>query len=288
MSEPKASEKVTTANAEQAEAWNGTTGTKWVRYQNRLDRMLSPFCDRLLDVAAIGDGEFVLDVGCGCGATTLEAAKRAGAKGHVQGIDLSAPMTDRARQRNAELGLNAAFDVADASSHDFGAAKFDHLISRFGVMFFDDPVSAFANLRRSLSEDATLAFICWRSLPENQWLMSPMGAALPHMPPIEPAVPGAPGPFAFADKDRVRKILAEAGFSNISFTPFDAPMILGQDLDEALEQALEIGPLSRLLLDQEEAVRHRVTDAMRVELARHLTSAGVTLGGATWIVQADA
>ena len=285
MSDTKPGE---TANAEQAEAWNGTTGTKWVRYQDRLDRMLTPFCDKLLEAAAIGEGQFVLDVGCGCGATTLEAAKLAGAKGHVQGIDLSAPMTERARQRNAELGLTAAFDVADASSHDFGAAKFDHLISRFGVMFFDAPAAAFANLRRALSDDAKLTFICWRGLMENQWLTSPMGAALQHMPPIEPGVPGAPGPFAFADKDRVAGILSDAGFSNISFTPFDAAMTLGRNLDEALEQSLEIGPLSRLLLELDDDVRNRVTNAMREELTKHLTPAGVTLGGATWIVQADA
>jgi len=285
MNKPEA---LPAANAEQAEAWNGTMGSKWVRHQDRLDRMLSPFCDKLIEVADINEGQFVLDVGCGCGVTTLEAAKCAGAKGHVQGIDLSAPMTVRARERNAELGLNAAFDVADASTHDFGAAKFDHLISRFGVMFFDEPVAAFANLHHALAANAKLTFICWRSLPENQWLASPMGAALAHMPPIEPSIPGAPGPFAFADKDRVSKILSDAGFRNISFTPYDTSMVVGRDLDEALEQSLEIGPLSRLLTDMDATIQTRVKEAMRAELAKRLTPTGVSLGAATWIVQANA
>ena len=277
-----------TANAEQTETWNGTTGSKWVRYQDSLDRMFTPFCDKLFETAAIQSGQFVLDIGCGCGVTTLEAAKYAGPRGHVQGVDISAPMTNRARERNAELGLNAAFDVADASSHDFGAAKFDHLISRFGVMFFDEPAAAFANLHKALDKKGGLTFVCWRSLRENPWLMVPMKAALAHMPPLERSAPGAPGPFAFADKDHVTTILTVAGFSNITFTPFDASMVLGQHLDEALEQALAIGPLSRLLLEQEADVYRRVTESTRTELAKHLTPAGVLLAGAIWIVQADA
>lgn len=288
MSTPQAPDNSKMANADQAEAWNGSTGTKWVRYQDRLDRMLRPFCDALLDVAAIRAGETILDVGCGCGATTLEAAKRNGPAGVTLGIDLSAPMTARAKERAAALGLTAQFQVADASAHDFGATKFDLLMSRFGVMFFDAPVPAFANLHRALAPNARMAFICWRPLVENAWLSAPMRVARPLMPPLEPAIPNAPGPFAFADKDRVGGLLADAGFRNISFTPFDAPLVLGQDLDEALEQALEIGPLSRLIVDQPKELQQRVSAAVREELAKHLTPTGVTLNGATWIVQATA
>lgn len=276
------------ANADQAEAWNGTTGVKWVRFQDRLDRMMAPFRDALLDAAGIKAGDTVLDIGCGCGATTLEAAKRVGPEGRTHGVDLSGPMTARARERSQAANANATFEVADASAHVFSGPTYNHLISRFGIMFFDDPVAAFANLHKALSAKGRMTFICWRAMAENNWLTVPMKAVLPLLPPLPPAVPNAPGPFAFADKDRVHGILAKAGFHDISFTPLDIPLTLGQDLDTALEQALEIGPASRLLADQDETTRHRAETAMREELAKRLTPDGVTLAGAAWIVTAAA
>jgi SAM-dependent methyltransferase len=281
-----------TANAEQIEVWNGATGAKWVRYQDRLDRMLAPFGEAVLKAAAIRPGERVLDVGCGCGATTLEAAALAGPTGRVLGVDISLPMVERAKDRNAARGLSAAFSVADASLHDFSADAFDLLISRFGVMFFDEPAAAFANLRNGLAAGGRLAFACWRAMPENPWLSAPLRAALPLLPPIEPTPPNAPGPFAFADPDRVTGLLTEAGFHNIRMTPFDAKVILGASaanpVEEALDQSLEIGPLSRLLADLPGDYRPRVADAVRAELEKYLTADGVALGGATWIVTARA
>lgn len=282
-------QKSTAANAEQSEAWNGTTGIKWVHFQDRLDRMLAPFSDALLATAAIKPGERVLDIGCGCGATTIEAAKFSGPTGKTLGIDLSAPMTARARERAASAKSTAEFAVTDAFSHDFGKNSFDLLISRFGVMFFDDPVGAFTNLRRALTPQGRMAFVCWRPLSENAWITTPMRAARPLIPPVPPADPYAPGPGAFAEKERVTSILEKAGFNNVAHRPIDPLLRVGLSLDEALEQSLEIGPLSRLIADLDDTVKSKVHQAVREELAKHLTpDGGVTLTSAAWVVSATA
>tara|TARA_R110000868_G_scaffold25433_8_gene99340 strand:+ start:1376 stop:2233 length:858 start_codon:yes stop_codon:yes gene_type:complete len=284
MNDPKSA----SANAEQSEAWNGATGVKWVRFQDRLDRMLAPFSDALLAAAAIKPGERVLDIGCGCGATTIEAAKFAGASGKTLGIDLSAPMTARARERAAELKSPAQFAVADAFNHDFGKDSFDLLISRFGVMFFDDPVGAFTNLRRALTPQGRMVFVCWRQLSENAWITTPMRVARPLIPPVPPADPYAPGPGAFAEQERVTNILQKAGFKNVTHTPIDLQVRVGVNLDEALEQSLEIGPLARLIADLDDTIKANVRQAVRGELAKHLTTdGGVMLDSATWVVKAD-
>jgi hypothetical protein len=160
-------------------------------------------------------------------------------------------------------------------------------------MFFDEPAAAFANMHKGLAKTGRLAFACWRSVPENPWLTLPMRAALPLLPPQEPAVPGAPGPFAFADKDRVTSILSSAGFRDIVLTPFDATVTLGRPeggdpIEDALGQSLEIGPLARLLASQPDDLRERAKAAVRTELAKYLTADGVVLSGATWIVTARA
>lgn len=283
-----ANQPTATPNAEQSDAWNGATGTKWVRFQERLDAMLAPFCDTLLQSAAIRSGEHVLDIGCGCGATTIEAAKHTGSTGRALGIDLSAPMTERARQRAAALNAPAAFAVADAYTHDFAHAGFDLLISRFGVMFFDDPVGAFKNLHRALKPSGRMHFICWRELKDNEWISLPMRVARPMLPPVPPADPYAPGPGAFAEEARVKTILEQAGFRNVSHQPLDLPLNMGRTLDEALEQSLEIGPLARLLAEHDPSLKTKVAAAIREELAKRLTPEGVILSSAAWIVSATA
>lgn len=284
-------ETSTQNNSEQIEAWNGIVGTKWVAAQDRLDRMLAPFSTALLKAANVASGERVLDIGCGCGATTLEFARATGPKGRVVGVDISVPMVGRARERAAAEGSNATFEIADASSHAFAPESFDIMASRFGVMFFADPASAFANIRSSLTQGGRLAFVCWRPVAENGWITVPLRAALAHIAPPEPGVPGAPGPFAFADSAHVTSILTRAGFSDVVMTPYDAKMTLGAGanaLEEAVAQSVEVGPVGRMLNDQPREIIAQVRESMRSELAKHVTADGLALSGAVWIVTARA
>ncbi|HAC59965.1 MAG: SAM-dependent methyltransferase [Parvibaculum sp.] len=278
-------------NADQIDYWNGDAGERWARYQDKLDAMLQPFSGAVLDLAAVKPGERILDIGCGCGATTFDAAARAGATGRALGVDISAPMVARAKARAEALGSSAEFTLADAATHDFGADRFDLFVSRFGIMFFAEPAAAFAHMKKALAPSGRLAFVCWRPMKENGWVSVPFFAALPHLPPQEPPVPGAPGPFAFADPERFRGILKEAGYRDIEIDPFDATLSLGRGEDPvgaALEQTLEIGPLSRALKELPDDTKTRAAEAVREELARHVTGGEVRLGGAVWLVSARA
>src|SRR5258708_26419312 len=204
-----------TANQDQVEHWNDSEETgDWVTYQERYDRMLEPFAGLMLDAAALSPGEQVLDVGCGCGATTLAAA-RAVAPGAVTGIDLSAAMLARARENAAKASLvNASFEQADAQVHQFGAS-YDRVISRLGVMFFADPVAAFANLLAATRPGGRLAFACWQPLADNEWLLVPLAALAEHAPLPDPDEPGAPGMFSLSGTDRLHQVLSDAGWRAI-------------------------------------------------------------------------
>ena len=273
------------ANAAQIENWNLRTGEIWVRFQPRLDAQISPLGEQAMTALAPAAGERVLDIGCGCGQTTLALAGRVGPTGAVLGVDISRPMLEVARRRIAERGLGQAKVIeADAQAHAFEPGAFDAVFSRFGVMFFDDPTKAFANIRKGLKSGGRLAFVCWRPFNENPWMQAPMLAALPHLAePPPPPDPLAPGPFAFADPERVRGILAGAGFSDINIAPQDLAMG-APTVDEAVEVALKVGPLGRLLREQPRTPA--VVEAIRAMLSSHVTDEGVRLASATWIVSA--
>ena len=274
-----------TDNTEQVEFWNGAGADRWVRHQELLDRTLEPYGRALLDVARPQSGECVLDVGCGCGWTSLVAAEAVGARGAVLGVDVSAPMLDRARQRAKAAGLsNATFTVADASTHPF-AGTFDLLMSRFGVMFFADPVAAFRNLRGALRPGGRVTFVCWAPVADNHWFRVPMASAGTVVPLPEPTPPGAPGPFSFADPARVREVLAGAGFADASVEPSSPDFTLGPDLDTAATNSVETGPVSRLLIDVDEPTRARVRAAIRDALKPYAGPRGVLLPAKTWIVR---
>jgi SAM-dependent methyltransferase len=274
-------------NAQQAAYWNEQAGPKWVALQERLDRMIGPLGREALDLAAPAPGERALDVGCGCGDTTLLLAERVGPGGRVLGIDLSAPMLERARARGAGAA-NLRFEQGDAQTHGFGDERFDLIYSRFGVMFFADPPAAFANLRGALAEGGRLAFVCWQDPGRNDWARVTVGAVLKHVPPPPPPEPDAPGPFALADAERVRKILGQAGFAEVRIDASEGTLLLGGDatLDEAVEFGLRAGPASRLLAGQGPETLAAATESLREALAPFAAPEGVRMPCATWLVTA--
>jgi SAM-dependent methyltransferase len=274
-------------NVAQAEYWNANAGQKWTDHQEHQDQVLRPVSDRLIAVAKPKPGDRVIDVGCGCGATTIDFAERVGRNGAVLGLDVSAPMLARARER-APQDLPITLALADATVHDLGRHAADLVVSRFGVMFFADPARSFANLRQGLKPAGRLVFACWREPKHNPWLILPLREAGKHAPPLPETNPEDPGPFAFASEARVRRILGDAGFADIDLTPHDLELDIaaGRGLETAVRAAMTIGPTSRLLDGQSEAVRAAATADIRKALAAHARDERVPLGAAIWIVTA--
>jgi SAM-dependent methyltransferase len=278
------------ANAEQIAFWNEVGGPKWVRYQAMLDRQLDAVGEAAMDAAHLVDGEVVLDIGCGCGSTSLALARRVAPSGRAVGLDISQPMLDLARQRaRAEDVTNVSFTEADAQVHPF-RPEFDVLFSRFGVMFFDDPDRAFTNLHAGLRSGARLAFVCWQALHKNPWMSVPMMAAFQHVTMDAPPSPDAPGPFAFAHSDRVEGILTRAGFRNIALRGLDVELPIGggADLDDTVSFLLDMGPLGRVLTGADASVKAAVARDVRKSIAGYARDNGVEMAGAVWIVTADA
>jgi SAM-dependent methyltransferase len=276
----------TLSNAAQVEYWNSSAGETWAQFQEALDRQIEPLGLAAMDQLSPGEGEHIVDIGCGCGQTSLALAARVRPTGTVVGIDISKPMLDVALRRPRTADLQVTFQNLDAQTGDIGHQLFDAAYSRFGVMFFSDPVAAFVNIRRSLKPCGRLAFVCWRAANENPWMQAPLQAAVPFLPPLAPPDPIAPGPFAFADSSRVRSILTDSGYRSVTISPFDS-RIGGGDLDQTLKLALRIGPLGRALREHPEFVSE-VSEAVRDLLSKHLTSNGVRMAAAVWIVLASA
>lgn len=274
-------------NAAQAEYWSGAGGQRWIDNQEHQDQVLRPVSGRLIVAAGAKPGERVIDVGCGCGATTIDFAQRVTPEGEILGLDVSEPMLVRARER-AKQDLPARFVHADATVHDFAPEWADLIVSRFGVMFFADPARSFANLRNGLRRGGRLAFACWREARQNPFFMVSLREALKHAPPLPEMDPEAPGPFAFADKARVQRILSEAGYADIALTPHDLDLdiAVGGGLDAAVAAALAIGPTSRMLDGQSETVRAAAIADIRKALGAHARGASVPLGAAIWVVTA--
>lgn len=274
-------------NAAQIEYWNGPGGQRWLARQQAQDAMLAPVTDLLSDRAAVRAGEIVLDIGCGCGATSVALAQRVVPGGQVLGVDVSAPLLERARQR-APSGLPLSFVLADATVFKFEPGRADLLCSRFGVMFFADPTRSFANMRTGLRSGGRLAFACWREPRENPWLLLPLREAYRHVARLPEVGPEEPGPFSLADPHRVRSILRRAGFVAIELEPIDLSFDLagGLGLDAAIDTALNIGPTSRALDGQSAALRTAAAKSIATALARYQVGGTVPLPGALWIVTA--
>jgi SAM-dependent methyltransferase len=276
-----------TENQAQIDYWNSAAGLRWVTHQDRLDALIGHIGELAMDAAHPAAGERILDVGCGCGATTLALAERARG-GRVVGLDVSAPMLARARQR---VGDRADIELleGDAARLPLPAGGFDLVFSRFGVMFFADATAAFTHLHAATAPGGRLAFVCWRALTENPWTSIGLNAmaGLDQSPPYDPE---APGPFSLARPEKVRAVLDAAGWRDVTVTGHDVPLRYSDDanLDAAAEFYSSVGPVARILatLDEERAALGRAR--VRTALAPHLGADGCVLPGAVWVVTARA
>jgi ubiquinone/menaquinone biosynthesis C-methylase UbiE len=276
-------------NADQIAYWNGPGGQHWVDRQKMQDIVLAPISEILIERANAKAGERIVDVGCGCGATSVALAQKAGPTGHVLGIDISAAMLARAQQI-APAGLSARFVLADATVYPFEPASFDLVVSRFGVMFFAEPALSFTNLHRALRPSGRLAFACWREPRENPFFMVPLQAVYKHTPKLPQLGPEDPGPFSFASAQRVHRILSEAGFQDVAMEPCNLSLdiAVGRGLETAVQSTLEIGPAARALADQAPAVISAATDSIREALEPFVRDQAVLLPASIWIVTAKA
>jgi SAM-dependent methyltransferase len=273
-------------NEEQAEYWNGDEAAHWLEHEARYEAMLAPFTDHLLRAGAIGPSDRVLDVGCGCGSSTRAAGRRA-VEGRALGVDLSRQLLRRAEQRRIEEGLdNVGFEHADAQVHTFESSGFDLVISRFGVMFFADPVGAFANIAGALRPGGRLTVVCWADPLDNEWITVPGAAIANHV-----ALPslndlGAPGPFSFADRAHLSAVLEEAGLSGVEIEELRVPIVLGTGVTDTAEFMKATGFAQKLLQDVDGPTMSRVTEEMRPALEPYLNAGCVTMGSMSWLVTA--
>jgi SAM-dependent methyltransferase len=278
------------ANTQQREYWNGDDAREWFEEPRRFDEMLDPFGRQVLERAALLPGERVLDVGCGNGAMTIDAARRVAPGGHALGIDLSEPMLDIARRRATEASLDdIEFVAADAQVADLGAPR-DVLASRFGIMFFDQPDAAFTNLARALVPGGRLTFACWAPALENEWIAVPLAALIEAIGPPPGGLPGPddPGPFRYGDPAPLVESLERAGLIEIAVDRTELPLLLGGhgSLDDAVTFIRNGGVARAILGDATAEQQDAAMRAIRAALEPYVTDDGVRIGSATWLVSA--
>jgi SAM-dependent methyltransferase len=280
---------MTFANSEQAEFWAGVAAS-WIEIEDQLEDIVGLPGRLAMDRLDVQPGQVVVDLGCGTGRTTLELASRVAPGGRALGVDIAAEMLGRARQHAAEATVgNIEFRQADVQAEDLGAGQFEAAYSRFGVMFYSDPVAAFTGVHRALRAGGSLSFVCWQPISANDWMLVPGLAAVPvtgTMPPMPD--PDQPGPFSLAEPDRVRSILAAAGFDNIDIRAHDDFVVRPEDqIPEAAAMALKVGAVRELLKGTDPSMPGRVQAAIedalraRVENGEARVSRGVLLVRAT-------
>lgn len=271
---------------EQKSVWNGAGWQGWVKTQGLVDRTFKSMEEILTNAVQEADARRVLDVGCGTGTTTVAAAKRMPAETYCLGIDLSQVMIDAARTRADSERVAADFICADAQSHAFASAAFDMIISRFGIMFFNDSVQAFANLRSVAAAQAQLRCIAWRSPAENPFMIAAEQAAERHIPGISERTPDEPGQFGFANHKRVTDILTQAGWRDIDITELDVECVFpASELDLYLSH---LGPVGRVLQEADDQFRTQVIDTVRPAFAGYVFGDEVRFSAACWQISASA
>jgi ubiquinone/menaquinone biosynthesis C-methylase UbiE len=276
-----------TPNPRGAAFWNSTMGHAWVSQQAVISDVFTSVTSVSLVAAAAKQGEHVIDIGCGPGDTLLAFARAVGPSGDALGVDVSVPMLEFARHRAAEAGLaNVTCALADATTYAFEPRRANLVYSRFGMMFFDDPIKAFTNIRSGMKMGGRLVFVCFRTMPESPWFRVPIEAARPHVPPQPPVDPLAPGMFSLAREDRLRGVLTEAGFREIALNATDVP-IHGKDTTQSMAFITQVGPLPALLENASDEQRKRATEAARNALAAQIGADGRGLHVGLWLVSAS-
>ena len=277
-----------TPNPRGAAFWNSTMGHAWVSQQAVISDVFTSVTSVSLVAAAAKQGEHVIDIGCGPGDTLLAFARAVGPSGDALGVDVSVPMLEFARHRAAEAGLaNVTCALADATTYAFEPRRANLVYSRFGMMFFDDPIKAFTNIRSAMKMGGRLVFVCFRTMPESPWFRVPLEAARPHVPPQPPVDPLAPGMFSLAREDRLRGVLTEAGFREIALNATDVP-IHGKDTTQSMAFITQVGPLPALLENASDEQRKRATEAAHNALAAQIGADGRGLHVGLWLVSASA
>jgi SAM-dependent methyltransferase len=272
-------------NADMLAFWNGHGGHTWVARQAHTDTTLTPVTEALVAFAAPCPGERVLDVGCGCGAPTLDFARAVGPTGRVAALDISGPMLAEGEARAKTAGIaNIEWRQADPATTELD--EYDLLTSAFGTMFFGDPMSAFANMRRAANPGARIAMVCWRPLAENPWMEVPMNAVASRLPPRPKPAPHAPGMFAFADPEYVSEVLTTSGWAPPHFKKLDVNLDIsaGRGLEEAVIQSTQIGAVNSWLRSQPVEVVSAAIASLREALTPYVDGASVCLPGAMWLV----
>ena len=255
---------MTMANDEQAEFWSAMAPT-WAELEDRLEEVAGPPGRMAMEHLVLRPGQRVVDLGCGTGRTTVELASRVSPGGEAVGVDIAAGMLDRGRERAAGLGLaNVEFRQADVQVHDLGEGAFDAAYSRFGVMFFKDPVAAFGNVRRAFRPGASLSFVCWQSVFDNEWMLIPGAAAMSVIGGAPPAPsPEEPGPFSLADPSRVVAVLGAAGFDQVEVSPQSDRLEIDEArIPEVARASSRVGFVADALKDADDETRERVVAAI--------------------------
>jgi SAM-dependent methyltransferase len=271
-------------NTAQAAEWDGPGGKHWARHADVFEAELSGYRSRLGAVADVGATHQVLDIGCGTGRSTRDAARTA-VSGSAHGVDLSAQMLEDARRRAAAEGLgNVTFEQADAQIHPFPARRFDVGISSFGTMFFADPVAAFANIGRALRPGGRLVMVVWQDRGRQEWSTVVRESLAPGM---ELPTPPGPGPFSLADPDTARSILASAGYRDIDCHDVREPVYYGNDVATARSVVLGLKSAKDLLAQLEPAAIEPALDRLNAALAAHHTGDGVLFDSRAWLISAS-
>lgn len=276
-------------NKNQRDFWSGKGGDIWVERQNAMDTMLSPLGEAALNKLNLNEGENVLDIGCGCGHTTLNIAKRISPDGQVTGLDISEPMLKRAKESANEMSIsNASFNCVDVQTDDMGEEVYSAAFSRFGVMFFEDPVAAFCNINKSLITGASLSFVCWQSPALNPWQSLFIEAVKKYVDLPSPP-PRSPSPFAFMESEYVSSILEESNFQNIMIEGHEAEvnMFSGRSLSDSVKDYISINPVvSEMLKDSPEEQKTEIINSAIDAFSPYYAEKGLMFPSATWLVTA--